>query len=272
MRSGAVAWLLDLYGFKVYALAGGYKAFRNWVLQQFEVDYNFMILGGYTGSGKTYLLHELQKQGEHIIDLEQLANHKGSSFGNIGLPAQPSQEMFENMLAVRLVDGCQMTNDSDEDSMLKTGKLQTTNHKLINPSSQRIWLEDESQRIGKVNIPVALWNTIRQKPVCFLDIDFEERLNHIVQEYGNCEKEKLVDAILRIQKRLGGLEMKTALNFLTEGDVKESFRILLKYYDKQYLKALNKRDASAPLITKFESKKVGVENASALLHAIKHLA
>ena len=192
--------------------------------------------------------------------------------------------MFENMLAVQLVDGChmtddgkevdsyQMTDDSDEERVQKNYKLQTTNYKLVNPSSQRIWLEDESQRIGKVNIPVALWNTIRQKPVCFLDIEFEERLNHIVQEYGNCEKEKLVDAILRIQKRLGGLEMKTALNFLTEGDMKESFRILLKYYDKQYLKALNKRDASAPLITKFESKKVGVENASALLHAIKHLA
>ena len=282
MRSGAVAWLLDLYGFKVYALAGGYKAFRNWVLQQFEVDYNFMILGGYTGSGKTYLLHELQKQGEHIIDLEQLANHKGSSFGNIGLPAQPSQEMFENMLAVELrekVDSCQMKDDIDEDSGLKNYKLQTTNYKPINPSSatrrlstKRIWLEDESQRIGTVMIPACLWNTIRRQPVYFFDIDFEERLEHIVQEYGPCDKERLIEAINRIQKRLGGLETKAAVNFLLDNNVKESFRVLLKYYDKQYLKALHNRDASAPPVTTVRCKTVDVKNASALLHAIKHIA
>ena len=62
MRSAAVAWLLDLYGFKVFLLAGGYKAYRKWVLAQFEKDYNFNIIGGYTGSGKTLVLHQLQKQ------------------------------------------------------------------------------------------------------------------------------------------------------------------------------------------------------------------
>jgi len=64
MRSAAVAWLLDMYGFKVYLLTGGYKAYRKWVLSQFEKEYNFNIVGGYTGSGKTLLLHELKKQGK----------------------------------------------------------------------------------------------------------------------------------------------------------------------------------------------------------------
>ena len=78
MRSAAVAWLLDLYGFKVYLLVGGYKAYRKWILEQFEKDYNFNIIGGYTGSGKTLLVHELIKENKTVIDLEGLANHKGS--------------------------------------------------------------------------------------------------------------------------------------------------------------------------------------------------
>ena len=76
MRSAAIAWLLDLYGFKVYTLAGGYKAFRNHVLQTFEQPFQFKILGGYTGSGKTEVLNELEKQGETVIDLEKIASHK----------------------------------------------------------------------------------------------------------------------------------------------------------------------------------------------------
>ena len=102
MRSAAVAWLLDLYGFKVYTLNGGYKKFRNYVIKTFELPFNFKILGGYTGSGKTELLKALQKKGEKIIDLEELANHKGSAFGNIGMPEQPGQEMFENLLSCEL--------------------------------------------------------------------------------------------------------------------------------------------------------------------------
>ena len=69
MRSAGVAWLLDLYGFKVYTLVGGYKAYRKWVLAQFEKEYNLKIIGGYTGSGKTLVLHELIKQNKTVIDL-----------------------------------------------------------------------------------------------------------------------------------------------------------------------------------------------------------
>ncbi len=277
MRSGAVAWLLDLYGFEIYSLSGGYKAFRNWTLQQFDKEYCFRILGGYTGSGKTYVLHELKNNGGKIIDLEQLAGHKGSAFGNIEFKPQPSQEMFENMLAVELgsIDvRCQMTDDREEGDQLttKNEKLTTINYPLSTVNSQpstHLWLEDESQRIGLVNIPNSLWKTMRQQPVYFLDIDFEERLLHIVKEYGKADKEKLVNAILRIQKRLGGLETKTALNFLVENDVTECFRILLTYYDKQYLKALNNRETSAPLITKIECSEVDAkENAKQLLHYI----
>jgi tRNA 2-selenouridine synthase len=224
MRSAGVAWLLDLYGFKVYTLAGGYKAYRNWVLQQFTKEYNIRILGGFTGSAKTYVLKALQKKGATIVDIEGIANHKGSAFGNIGLPKQPTQEMFENLFA---------------------SELSATSHQ----PSTIVWLEDESQRIGNVNIPTEFFRYMRTKPVLFLDVPFEERLNHIVEEYGKLDKEKMVNAIIRIQKRLGGLEAKNAVNYMMEGDIRESFRILLRYYDKWYEKSLHTRDNWETLVS-----------------------
>ncbi|CAN5541059.1 tRNA 2-selenouridine(34) synthase MnmH [soil metagenome] len=212
MRSAGVAWLLDIYGFKVYTLIGGYKVFRKWVLAQFEKSYPFKVIGGYTGSGKTGLLQELKTKGETVIDLEALACHKGSAFGNLGEPAQPSQEMFENKLAIEL---------STVDSKQPT-----------------IWIEDESQRIGNINIPAQLYKCKQSMPVYFIDIPFKERLEHIVHGYGQFDKEHFINAIMRIKKRLGPLETKTAVNFLLEDDLHNCFAVLLKYYDKWYSKSL----------------------------------
>lgn len=240
MRSGAVAWLLDLYGFKVYTLVGGYKKFRNWAIQTYSRPFTFKIVGGFTGSGKTYVLQELKKLGQKVIDLEGIACHKGSAFGHIGQPPQPSQEMFENLVSLEL-------------------------HQLSR-SFGTIWMEDESQRIGHVNIPHSLWNSMRMAPVLFLDIPFEERLKHIVAEYGFLDAERLGSAIERIQKRLGPLETKTSLHLLKEGDFSGSFRILLKYYDKGYLKGLMNRENHENMVTKMELKEVNaLENAKALL-------
>jgi tRNA 2-selenouridine synthase len=251
MRSAGVAWLLDLYGFKVYTLAGGYKAFRNWVLKQFTLQYRFNILGGYTGSGKTEVLRELENRQELVIDLESLAGHKGSAFGNIGLPPQPSQEMFENRVSwnLRLVG--------------KKAAMQ----------QQPIWLEDESQRIGTVNIPQPLWNNMRSSPLYFIDIPFEERLQHLVPEYGCLDKEKIAEAILRVQKRLGGLETKTALGYLEENNMQECFRILLKYYDKYYNKGLNNRDNLQALLTSIPCSNVyAARNAAEVLKSAQSIS
>ncbi len=210
MRSAGVAWLLDLYGFKVYTLVGGYKAFRTKVLAQFRQPYQFRIIGGYTGSGKTEVLH---KMSGSIVDLEAIAGHRGSAFGAVEGVEQPSQEMFENRLALQLIQRQQET----------------------------IWLEDESQRVGHVNIPHELWRQMRASQVYFLDVPFEERLQYIVAGYGKKDKDKLVSAIMRIQKRLGPLETKTAINHLLEDNISDCFAILLKYYDKQYKKGLQER-------------------------------
>lgn len=240
MRSAAIAWLLDLYGFKVVTLIGGYKKFRNYVLETFQQPFAFKILGGYTGSGKTEVLQQLQQQGEKIIDLEALANHKGSAFGSLGMPKQPSQEMFENLLAI---------------SLRKEKDISTS-----------IWLEDESQRIGLTNIPQPIWNNMRQSPVFFLDIPFEQRLQYIVQWYGQQNKESMIEAIQRIQKRLGGLETKMAIEYLQQNNFTESFRILLKYYDKYYLKGLNNRAELDTILTTIPCNQVNGKENAILIH------
>lgn len=214
MRSAGVAWLLDLYGFRVLSLAGGYKSFRNLCTAQLDKQYPLVVIGGYTGSGKTQLLHSLRQKNKTIVDLEALASNKGSAFGNLGQPPQPSQEMFENMLAISLMNI---------------------------PDNDIVWIEDESQRIGSVNIPTGLFRSIQAAKLYFLNMPFEERLQNIVKEYGDFDKEKLADGILRIKKRLGGLETKTALSYLDQGEMENCFGILLRYYDKYYRKCLEEK-------------------------------
>ena len=224
MRSAAVSWLLDLYGFKVYTLTGGYKMFRNYILDTFTLPFHFKILGGYTGSGKTELIKAMEKQGEIVVDLEAIAKHKGSAFGNIGMPPQPGQEMFENLLGMELRDKVGQKNNG------ATGSGITHSPYAIQQTP--IWMEDESQRIGLVNLPGKLWATMRSSRIFFLDIPFEQRLQHIVEEYGGLKKESMIDAIGRIKEKLGGLNAKMAIEFLEQDNYSECFNILLKYYDK----------------------------------------
>jgi tRNA 2-selenouridine synthase len=239
MRSAAVAWLLDLYGYKVIQLIGGYKAYRNWVLAQFNVPYSFKVLGGYTGSGKTEILQTLQKRKHRVIDLEGMAHHKGSAYGAIGQAVQPSQEMFENILALALHE-----------------------QNFENKNKAPIWIEDESQRIGTVLIPTPLFHLIRNSTCYFITIPFDERLSFILEGYGKFDKQSLMNATLRIQKRLGGLETKTAINHIIEGEYKQAFAILLKYYDKWY-----EKNAHNQTLPKIELIPVFAEKVDALLNA-----
>lgn len=217
MRSAAVAWLLDLYGFTVHVLVGGYKSYRRWALKQFEKEYAITLIGGYTGSNKTGILQLLKKAGEPVIDLEALAGHMGSAFGNLQRTEQPSQEQFENNLAFEL--------------------FQCSG----NGSTKKIWMEHESQRIGNLNIPLCFFNYFSHLPYYFIHVPVEERLKHIVTCYGKASKESLISAILRITKKLGGLEAKTAINLLMDDDITGCFALLLKYYDKLYHKNEAKR-------------------------------
>jgi len=250
MRSEAVAWLMNLYGYKILLLRGGYKAFRRWTLSQFDKKYSLKIIGGYTGSGKTGVLKELQKRGKSVINLEGLANHKGSAFGALGEKPQPTHEMFENILSIEL---------------WKIKKNNFNGKDGIENNNTEIWLEDESVHIGKVGIPKIFWGLMRESPLFFLDIPFEERLNHIADTYGVFDKKELIECILKIQKRLGGLDTKNAIQYISQNNLKEGFAILLKYYDKQYAQSLHDRKNFPLLLNKVNCKTVYIGNADKLV-------
>ncbi len=245
MRSSAMAWLLDLYGYKVYLLEGGYKAYRNWVLEQFNTSYNLNIVSGFTGSNKTGTLNTLSDSVPTVIDLEGLANHRGSAFGHIGLNPQPSQEQFENLLAMEL------------------------NRMHSNFPESSIWIEDESQRIGLVNLPSPFFSQMREQKILFLDIPYEKRLDFLVSTYGKFEKSELLKGIERISKKLGGLEFRTANDLLEKGDVKSCFRILLNYYDRLYLKSSLKRGSVETKIFQIHTQNCEAKtNAEILLNYV----
>ena len=217
MRSGSFAWLLDTAGLTASTLIGGYKAYRNEVLSSFAKPLNLIIIGGKTGSGKTDILKELAKQGEQIIDLEGLANHKGSSYGAIGQLAQPATEQFENKLFHAL---------------------------LTLDANRRIWIEDESRNIGSCFIPMALWLQMRTAPVAFIDMPKDKRVQRLVAEYANIDHGLLVEATERIRKRLGGKVTKDALDALGQHDYATVADLTLDYYDKAYLHGVSQRDTA----------------------------
>jgi len=215
MRSGSFAWLLNTAGLTVSTLAGGYKAYRNAVLDGFAQPRPLLIVGGKTGSGKTDVLKELAAQGEQIVDLEAIAHHKGSSYGAIGQAPQPTVEQFENALfrAWQPLD-----------------------------PTRRIWLEDESKHIGQCFIPHSLWLQMRAAPVAFLDIPQQVRVERLVREYTGIDHRLLVEATERIRKRLGNQITQEALTALASHDYATVARLSLNYYDKAYLHGLAQRD------------------------------
>lgn len=216
MRSGAMAWALDLYGFEVLLIRGGYKSYRQWAHRQFATAYDLRILGGMTGSGKTMILGRLQDMGEQIIDLEDLAQHRGSSYGSMNSMRQPSQEQFENNLAWIMKD--------------------------LSPHAP-VWIEDENLNIARVAIPRPLWQQMNVAPMIDIEVDLRERVARLVEEYGSLSPDFLVECTERIRKRLGPLQTTQAVAAIREGKMEEFIRLVLVYYDKAYRKSLANKDA-----------------------------
>ncbi len=241
MRSGALAWALNLYGFEVYLLEGGYKRYRNWVLTQFKEKYPILILGGMTGSGKTKTLVKLKELGQQVIDLEDLAQHQGSSYGSMGYLIQPSQEHFENLLASQLI---------------KTDK------------TKALWLEDESLSIGKCFIPNPIFKQMRESVLLKLEIPFQERVNFLVQEYGKLNKEFLIESTTRIGKRLGPEQTRDSIAAINDGQMEVFIKLVLVYYDKTYAKGQGKRtkESVQALVCKSTD---AIENSAILINYIQ---
>lgn len=214
MRSAAMEWLFNLIGYPTRRLGGGYKAYRRHVLEGMAVHYNLRVVSGATGSGKTEILHHLADMGEQVLDLEGLANHRGSAFGGLGMPPQPGTEHFENLIYDTL--------------------------SRFNPA-RVIWVEDESVSVGNCFIPVVFYEQMKKATVYVVQVGLAERVARLVKVYGDAPTEQLATALQKIKKRLGGDKLKPALEALAVNNLDEVARIALSYYDKTYLGGLNSR-------------------------------
>ena len=230
MRSEiAVKWLNDC-GVKVNRLKGGYKNFRNWVISQHLDIENYIkdwiIIGGLTGSGKTDFLRSFKES----IDLEQIANHRGSAFGARD-SGQPTQSNFENILT-----------------------LDYLNHKY-----EKLILEDESRTIGRAGLPGFWYQKMQSSKLVILEVDDDKRAENIYYEYVHDELnngvnednllEKYLGSLNNIKRRLGNVVynnikdlMKSAFH-QNEKEIHKEWilRLLTRYYDKMYSYKLDMR-------------------------------
>jgi tRNA 2-selenouridine synthase len=214
MRSANFCHFVGMAKIPTHQLRGGYKTYRNKALESFETPFNFKVIGGSTGSGKSELLRALAVKGEQIIDLEKLANHKGSAFGGLMMPEQPTTEQFQNNLFEEIL------------------KLDNT---------KPIWIEDESIGIGKIFIPEPFWRTMNDAPIVELNVDKTIRVDRLVNEYGGADQKQFLSAMEKITKKLGGQHFQNAKELLLTGDMASTIDILLTYYDKAYATGLSKK-------------------------------
>jgi tRNA 2-selenouridine synthase len=199
---------------KTHQLNGGYKAYRQLAVESFKTPFQFIVVGGCTGSGKTEILCALADAGEQILDLEKLANHRGSAFGGLMMPPQPSTEQFQNELFEEI---------------------------LKQDASKKIWIEDESLALGKIFLPQDLWKQMEVSPLIEIDVSKEVRIMRLVKEYGLADKAEFLEAMTKITKKLGGQHFNTAKEKLLSGDMSSVIDILLFYYDKAYRNSLEKK-------------------------------
>ena len=215
MRSNAFAWLARTIGIKTYILKGGYKSYRKWVLYQFEADLPIRLIGGKTGTRKTDLLNFINKENIYVIDLEGIANHRGSSFGSLGMEKQPSTQQFENILAESL----------------------SNFHKS---KANEIWIEAESSNLGKCRIPNKLYSNMKKAPVLEIIKTKHERVKNLVEVYSQNSQTELKDAVNKISNRLGPQRTTEALISIEKKEWSKACEAMLDYYDKCYEYELKK--------------------------------
>lgn len=214
MRSANFSQFIGMAGVRSRVLAGGYKAYRQGAMEMFRFPLPLISLTGCTGSGKSDVLREMARQGEQVLDLESMACHKGSAFGHLLQPPQPTTEQFQNELYERL---------------------------LAFDLKRRIWVEDESIAIGKIFLPSDFWTQLHGSPLVRMEVSKEVRVSRLVDEYGSADREEFLSIMSRISKKLGGQHFLEARERLEHGDMPAVMEILLTYYDKAYLRSMENR-------------------------------
>jgi tRNA 2-selenouridine synthase len=211
MRSKTTATVLSLMGIRVYRLIGGVRVYRKWVvdaIDQMELPDKAYVLNGNTGSGKTDILRRLKKLGYPVLDLEGMANHRGSIFGQIGLEAN-NQKTFESLL----VQDVRKYKDSPF-----------------------LLLEAESKRVGKVVLPEVINHYKEKGTQLVIELPMPERIKCIMEDYRPHEnKEECIHAFTGIKKRIHTPIAQEIETHLMSDRFEEAVQLLLKhYYDPRY--------------------------------------
>jgi tRNA 2-selenouridine synthase len=238
-----MAWLFSLGDLEISVLEGGYKSYRRYVSEILSEKRKMIVLGGMTGSSKTHILKTLKSSGQQVLDLEQLANHKGSAFGSLGQPPQPTTEQFANLLYNEFV---RLNRDVP------------------------FWVEDESRNIGSVFMPDYFYQNMQESPVIVLIMDLKMRLPRLLEEYSSYPREILKGSVMKIRKRLGGDKTNDAIRAIETGDFSKAIEIVLYYYDKAYLFGLKKKDSKNIIYVNTETDDIE-SNAEKVLEASKKI-
>lgn len=191
---------------EVFCLAGGYRAFQRWRQAVFASGPPIGLLGGKTGSGKTELLQTLIRMGRQVIDLEGLARHKGSVFGDTK-EKQPPPEVFQN----ELLSAWQRLD-----------------------AAVPVWMEEKGAALGKVGIPETLYARMCRAVVFELLSSLEDRLQHLQQEYTGADQVLFASCIKKLEKRMGFSANHKSLHYHQTGQLEKCLRALLAYYDQAY--------------------------------------
>ncbi len=214
LRSRTVTSILELTGFAAVQLKGGYKSFRSHVISFFEPFRSpgpLVVVHGMTGIGKTTFLLGLTGKDYTVIDLEGLACHRGSAFGELGHSQTLSQKRFESLLwdAFREV-----------------------------PKETVIIVEGESKRIGKLSLPGEMYEVMRGSIKVWCTASLETRVRRLIAEYGRPEyRDGMAEALVRIRKKLGGEKYEEIVGHLSRWEMEPFMAELVKnYYDKLYYK------------------------------------
>ncbi len=212
-RSDAIAKVLDIMKIKGYRLAGGYKAYRAFIIERLRElpRSRVVVIHGLTGSGKTEIIKRLAADGLPAVDLEGLANHRGSVFGGLGLGKQPRQKQFDSMLYEKL------QQFADEKFLI---------------------VESESRKIGKLFLPDRLYAMMKEGLHVLIYDNLENRVNRIYDEYvvasGNTAKE-YINCMEGLQRYLGKKKTQEITKMISDGNFRNAIRILLTdYYDPLY--------------------------------------
>jgi tRNA 2-selenouridine synthase len=242
MRSKAAATFLDLMGIETYRIKGGVRAHRHWVMKQLEsleMKPKAYVLNGGTGTGKTEILHRLKKEGFPILDIEGLANHRGSVFGGLGLTPH-NQKTFDSLLV---------------------NEVKHLEHQSF------LMFEAESKRVGKILLPPFLLNKKEQATHIFIELPIKERVAHIMEEYKLHEHhEEFTQAFRQIKRRIHSPVANQIEEELKSRNYETILKLLLEYYyDPRYIHTAEKYREDQKIILRVDSIDEAVEKVKGIV-------